>query len=359
MSSFHDVTNQTMQQMAHVPKRAKIEPPLPPLLLVLEEVGISYMKHSEQFVLRRAVSSIQASLNSSMKLQSKNVEFMHLLEAHISNAENLYSFLIPTSSHDSVCRILLGVLHLQVGIADMLLSKLAQHICEEDEVEQQGTIGSICRLILHQFRWLHSRSPQLDLIPKLLDFIQAFPLSLKRDMIAMLPDIADDSDHQKIVVALHSIMTDDSSCTIPILDALSILNVPTDMCHDMISHVIAALASAPPQHLPVIIKFLVQTCDLERSDRVISAMRKQLSCMNTAPDSGVEDVATLVIDSLASGLRFRPEFASKFLSTISSVSTRDAIVVVDYWVLIILSSFSHTKAAALKVIALLIPARFQ
>jgi hypothetical protein len=178
-------------------------------------------------------------------------------------------------------------------------------------------------------------------------------------MIAMLPDIADDSDHQKIVVALHSIMTDDSSCTIPILDALSILNVPTDMCHDMISHVIAALASAPPQHLPVIIKFLVQTCDLERSDRVISAMRKQLSCMNTAPDSGVEDVATLVIDSLASGLRFRPEFASKFLSTISSVSTRDAIVVVDYWVLIILSSFSHTKAAALKVIALLIPARFQ
>ena len=177
-------------------------------------------------------------------------------------------------------------------------------------------------------------------------------MSLKRDVIAILPDIADDSDHQTIVVALHTIMTDDSSCTIPILDALSILNVPSDMCHDMTTHVVAALASAPAQHLPVIIKFLIQTCDLDRSDRVISAMRKQLSCMGTSAEYGVDDAVTLAIDALASGLRFRPEFASKFLSTISSIGAREAILIVDYWVLLILSSFSHTKAAALKVIRL-------
>ena len=336
--------------MAHAAKKSKQEPQLSPLLSVLEEVGVSYMQHSEQFILRRAVSSIQTSLSSTMKLQDKGQEFMQMLTEHFTDSENLNAFLMPTNTHDSVCRILLGVLPLQVRLTDLLLHNLAQHICDEEEVEQQGTVGSICRLILHQFRWLHARAPHLDLVPKIINLIQAFPLSLKRDAIAILPDIAYDSDHQTIVVALHTIMTDDSSCTIPILDALSILNVPSDLCHEMTSHVISALASDPPQHLPVIIKFLIQTCDLDKSDRVISAMRKQLSCMDASTDSGVDDAITLVIDALASGLRFRPEFASKFLSVVSLISTRDAIVIVDYWVLLILSSFSHTKAAALKVI---------
>lgn len=348
MSSLRDLTNQAAE-MAHAAKKAKLEPQLSPLLSILDEVGISYMRHSETFVLRRAVSSMQSSLTVNMKLQNKRQEFMQLLEEYLADPDNLNAFLMPTNTHESLCRIMLGVLPLQVRITDLLLSKLAQHIGDEDEVEQQGTVGSICRLILHQFRWLHARAQQLELIPKILNLIQAFPLSLKRDVIAILPDIADDCDHQAIVVALHNIMTDDTSCTIPILDALSILNVPTDLCHELTSDVVAALASAPPHHLPVIIKFLMQTCDLEKSDRVISAMRKQLSCMNVSPESGSDDAVTLVIDALASGLRFRPEFASKFLSTISSIGAREAIVVVDYWVLLILSSFSHTKAAALKV----------
>ena len=191
-----------------------------------------------------------------------------------------------------------------------LLTKLAQHICDEDAVEQQGTVGSICRLILHQFRWLHARAHQLDLIPKILNLIQAFPLSLKRDAIAILPDIAEDSDHKTIVVALQYIMTDDTSCTIPILDALSILNVPSDLCHEMTTHVVATLASAHPEDLPVIIKFLMQTCDLDKSDRVISAMREQLSFMDAPSESGADDSTTLLIGALAAGLRLRPEFAS-------------------------------------------------
>jgi hypothetical protein len=348
MSALRDATNRGAD-MAHPAKKARPEPQLSPLLSILDDVGVSYMQHSEQFVLRRAVSSIQVSLSSIMKPQNKGQDFLQLLEQHFTDSENLNAFLMPTNTHDSVCRILLGVLPLQAKITDLLLSKLAQHICDEEEVEQQGTIGSICRLILHQFRWLHARAPQLDLIPKILNLIQAFPASLKRDVIAILPDIADDSDHETIVVALHTIMTDVSSCTIPILDALSILNVPSNLCPDMTSHVVAALASAPPPHLPVIIKFLMQTCDLEKSDRVISAMRKQLSCMDTDGIAGAGDTATLVIDALASGLRFRPEFASKFLSTIGSIASREAILIVDYWVLLILSSFSHTKAAALKV----------
>ena len=348
MSSLRDLTNQSAE-MAHLAKKSKPEPQLSPLLSILEEVGVSYMRHSDTYVLRRAVSSMQASLASTMKLQSKSQEFMHLLEEHFSESDCLNAFLMPTNTHDSLCRILLGVMPLQVRITDWLLTKLAQHICDEDAVEQQGTVGSICRLILHQFRWLHARAHQLDLIPKILNLIQAFPLSLKRDAIAILPDIAEDSDHQTIVVALHSIMTDDTSCTIPILDALSILNVPSDLCHEMTTHVVATLASAPPEDLPVIIKFLMQTCDLDKSDRVISAMRKQLSCMDAPSESGADDSTILVIDALASGLRFRPEFASKFLSTISSIGSREAIVIVDYWVLLILSSFSHTKSAALKV----------
>ena len=348
MSSLRDLTNQSAE-MAHAAKKAKLEPQQSPLLSILDDVGISYMRHSETFVLRRAVSSMQSSLAGTMKLQEKSQEFMLLLEEYLADPEHLNVFLMPTNTHDSLCRILLGVLPLQVRITDLLLSKLAQHICDEDDVQQQGTVGSICRLILHQFRWLHARAQQLELIPKILNLIQVFPLSLKRDVIAILPDIADDSDHQTIVVALHNIMTDDTSCTIPILDALSILNVPSDLCQEMTSHVVAALASAPPQDLPVIIKFLMQTCDLDKSDRVISAMRKQLSCMDLSSESDVDDAVTLVIDALASGLRFRPEFASKFLSTISSIGTREAIVIVDYWVLLILSSFSHTKVAALKV----------
>jgi hypothetical protein len=349
--SLRDLTNQSTE-MARASKKSKVEPHLSPLLTILEEVGISYMQHSDQFVLRRAVSSMQASLTTIMKLHNKIQEFIQMLDDYFSESENLNAFLMPTNTHESICRVLLGVIPLQVRITDLLLSKLALHICDEDEVEQQGTVGSICRLILNQFRWLHARAPQLDLIPKILNLIQAFPLSLKRDAIAILPDIADDSDHQTIVVALHTIMTDDSSCMIPILDALSILNVPSDVCQEMTSHVVAALASAPPQHLPVIIKFLIQTCELDKSDRVISAMRKQLSCMGTSSEPGVDDSVTLVIDALASGLRFRPEFASKFLSTISSICTREAILIVDYWVLLILSSFSHTKVAALKVLGL-------
>jgi hypothetical protein len=348
MSSLRDLTNQAAE-MTHAAKKAKSELQLSPLLTILDEVGILYMRHSDTYVLRRAVSSIQASLASTMKLQSKSQEFMHLLEEHLSISEHLNAFLMPTNTHDSLCRILLGVLPLQVRITDFLLTKLAEHICEEDAVEQQGTVGSICRLILHQFRWLHARAHQLDLIPKIIDLIQAFPLSLKRDAIAILPDIADDSDHQTIVVALHNIMTDDTTCTIPILDALSILNVPNDLCHEMTTHVVATLASAPPADLPVIIKFLMQTCDLEKSDRVISALRKQLSCIDAASESGANDSATLIIDALASGLRFRPDFASKCLSTISSICAREDIVMVDYWVLLILSSFSHTKSSALKV----------
>ena len=149
--SLRDLTNQSAE-MARAAKKAKIEPRLSPLLAILEEVGISYMQHSDQFVLRRAVSSMQASLCSTMKLQNKSQEFMQMLDEHFTESENLNAFLMPTNTHDSLCRILLGVLHLQVTLTDLLLSKLVQHICDEDEVEQQGTVGSICRLILHQFR---------------------------------------------------------------------------------------------------------------------------------------------------------------------------------------------------------------
>jgi len=75
-------------------------------------------------------------------------------------------------------------------------------------VEQQGAIGSICRLILHQFRWRHARAPHLDLVPKIINSHSGVPFahsSATRSLI--LPDIAYDSDHPTIVVALHTIMT--------------------------------------------------------------------------------------------------------------------------------------------------------
>ncbi|XP_075429886.1 Fanconi anemia group D2 protein isoform X2 [Ascaphus truei] len=219
-------------------------------------------------------------------------EFIGGLESHIEDRERFRNCLLPcgnlpeedtsnavSSFHESLVKLLLGMETLQSPVINTLFEKLPEFLY--DSVGSDGI--SLPRLIINQFKWLDRIVDSKDLTSKIMQLISVAPVEIQHDLITSLPEILEDSQHNDVARELNSLLHENTSLTVPILDALSSLNLNRALLSEVRQSVMSTLSAVELEDLPVIIKFILHAVTPSDAAEVISELRRKLdleSCVS-------------------------------------------------------------------------------
>jgi len=254
-------------------------------------------------------------------------------------------------SSESLVKLLLGVgLDIQPALVACLFSKIPLYFDGDDD---NGKLAdSIPRLVLSQFKWLEMLTPDCKVVQQLLDLVEVAPLHIKREAIAIIPEVAQDEDHAEVVDKLHAQLDADPLCTNAILDALSNLTLDSLLLVEVADKVMDLLRTAEPSDLPVVVRYLVQSCSgsQELAKRTVHKLRSNLSFFTPASPSASEEDGKapdegqhLTLEALRSGLKFRKVLVSCLLEEIRGVENADDHKPFDIWALIMLREIGEPK----------------
>ncbi|KAF9997114.1 Fanconi anemia group D2 protein [Entomortierella chlamydospora] len=324
---------------------------------ICQQAGLTLGTNGAQNVLhvepsrfqRDAARLIQRSQPDSGYIES----FLESLQEHLEDPLNLKSCLVPISVPgakgsslplgESLIRILLGIDILQPGLMDRLLDRIFDYL-NEDAKE-----SSIPKLILQQMKWLNNIIEPTQLTSKLLEVTGMSPISIQRDIITSLPEIVPDSEHRTVVLGLVELMENSSELMVPILDALSNLNLQSEVLVNARNHVLDKLESAELEDLPVVIKFLLQTVEPDTVGEVIETIRANLDfesinklqksskqkSKSRAPNQTPE---VLILDALKSGIRFQKFVTDAWYKALVAIPKANQHKVIDIMVIFIMHS---------------------
>ncbi|KAF9150212.1 Fanconi anemia group D2 protein [Linnemannia schmuckeri] len=285
--------------------------------------------------------------------------FLEGLQEHLEDADNLRICLIPIiktsdngqqtfSNGESLVRILLSIDIIQPGLMEALLERIFAFLSDEEKESPTP------KLILQQMRWLNNIIEPAQLSAKLLEVIGVSSVAIQRDIITSLPEIVPDSEHKTVVLGLFELMESSSELMVPILDALSNLNLQSDMLVNARNHVMDKLISAELDDLPIVIKFLLQTVEPENVGEVIETIRQKLDfrsinklqknsrtkskkvAINQTPE-------VLILDALKTGIRFQKFVMDAWFKALAAISKPGQYKVIDVMVMFILYSIVSLK----------------
>ena len=106
-------------------------------------------------------------------------------------------------SSDSLVKVLLriGLEAVQPALVACLFAKIPEYFDGDDN---DGRLAdSIPRLVLAQFKFLEVNMPESKVTSQLLDLIDVAPIHIKREAIAIIPDVAVDEEHTEVVDRLR------------------------------------------------------------------------------------------------------------------------------------------------------------
>ncbi|KAF9341448.1 Fanconi anemia group D2 protein [Linnemannia elongata] len=285
--------------------------------------------------------------------------FLEGLQEHLEDADNLRICLIPIikssdtgqqafSNGESLVRILLSIDIIQQGLMEALLERIYGFLSDEEKE------SSIPKLILQQMRWLNNIIEPAQLSAKLLEVIGVSSVTIQRDIITSLPEIVPDSEHKTVVLGLFELMESSSELMVPILDALSNLNLQSDMLVNARNHVMNKLISAELDDLPIVIKFLLQTVEPDNVGDVIETIRQKLdfrsinklqksSRSKLKKASANQTPEVLILDALKIGIRFQKFVMDAWFKALAAISKPGQYKVIDVMVMFILYSIVSLK----------------
>ncbi|KAJ8259796.1 hypothetical protein GJAV_G00173550 [Gymnothorax javanicus] len=304
-------------------------------------------------------------------------EFMAGLEAHIEDQENFRNCLLPCvppvldqdsntsgSYQESLIRLLLGVEMLQAPVLKTLFEKLPEFMF--DGVGNDGL--NIPRIIMNQLKWLDRVIDSKDLADKLMQLVAVAPVEVQRDVITSLPEILEDCQHNDIAKELNSLLQQNTQLTVPVLDALSSLNLSPGLLAEVRGAVMSTLSAAELEDLPVMVKFILHTISATDAYEVVSDLRKKLElelCVlppvlqasqsrlknrggtgsSTVPSATTnQDCVTLVMDVIKSAVRFQKTISEAWLKAVESIDEPEDHKVIDLLVLFILHSTNTSQS---------------
>eukprot|EP00002_Diphylleia_rotans_P012860 TRINITY_DN250_c0_g1_i9.p1 TRINITY_DN250_c0_g1~~TRINITY_DN250_c0_g1_i9.p1 ORF type:complete len:1709 (-),score=385.21 TRINITY_DN250_c0_g1_i9:107-5233(-) len=256
----------------------------------------------------------------------------------------------------SLACILLQLTEIQPPLIDILVSKMHEHIMDENVHQSEG----IARMILTQFRWMGHVVDQRLLLEKLVETLQIGPPEIQRDVISILPEVVTDARHEAIFDALRDLMRGNLDLTVPVLDAVTQLNLSASVMAEARTLAVDALASAREDDLPTVVRFLLQSADEKDLARIVRDIRHNLhfssssplgsfmsSTQNSSRSKGKQSKSSisLTLDALRSGLQFRKDIAVAFLKEIQTLPAPEDHKIIDIWVLLILASMIHHHKA--------------
>uniref|UniRef100_A0AAQ5XN72 FA complementation group D2 n=1 Tax=Amphiprion ocellaris TaxID=80972 RepID=A0AAQ5XN72_AMPOC len=308
---------------------------------------------------------IRQQLQKSPRYPSIIQEFITDLESYIENSDRFRNCLLPcvpqlvdgysSSFQESLLRMLLGIEMLQTLIINTLLEKLPEFMLDGFVAADGGL--SIPRMIINQLKWLDRVVDAKELAVKLMELVSVAPVEVQRDIITSLPEILEDSQHNDIARELNSLLQENTQLTVPILDALSSLNLSSSLLTEVRGAVMATLAAVQLEDLPVVVKFILHSVSASDAYEVVCNLRKKLEleqCVlpavlqasqshNTHSDSATDSVV-LILDCIKSAVRFQKSISEAWLKAIESVEEVEDHKVIDLLVLFILHSTNANQS---------------
>ncbi|XP_031562635.1 Fanconi anemia group D2 protein-like [Actinia tenebrosa] len=261
-------------------------------------------------------------------------------------------------NQESLIRILLGIDLLQPRIANMLLEKLPELMGDENGHGSNNGETNTARLIMNQFRWLDRIVNSKELTEKMLEMVSITSPDVQHEIITCLPEVVDDTEHTGVALQLRELLLQNTSLAVPILYALSNLNLRQDLLAEVRVSVLQMLPSAELDDLPVVTKFILQSVSDNDAFEVISELRMNLDFGSLIPQSSStplnprqegasasadKDGELLTLDAIRSGIRFQKSVAEGWLKAIESVNSAALHKVIDLFVLLILHSTGNRK----------------
>uniref|UniRef100_A0A8D2ZEY8 FA complementation group D2 n=1 Tax=Scophthalmus maximus TaxID=52904 RepID=A0A8D2ZEY8_SCOMX len=309
-----------------------------------------------------------ARLNGrSSRFPKKDTEFITGLESHIEDPESFRNCLLPCvpqlsdgdassvsgSFQESLLRMLLGIEMLQTSIINTLLEKLPEFM-----LDGTGDGGiSVPHLIINQLKWLDRVVDSKELATKLMELVSVAPVDVQQDIITSLPEILEDSQHNDIARELNSLLQTNTQLTVPILDALSSLNLSSSLLTEVRGAVMSTLAAVQLEDLPVVVKFILHSVSAFDAYEVVNSLRKKLELEQcvlppvlqasqsrmrgkgaamAASTHAAGSSVTLIMDGIKSAVRFQKMISEAWLKAIESVDEAENHKVIDLLVLFIL-----------------------
>ncbi|KAI3370125.1 hypothetical protein L3Q82_024917 [Scortum barcoo] len=349
--------------------------------VLLREAGVTLKKGgtSNEIAVDQVVfqKRIQQKLQKSPRYPGIVQEFTAGLESHIEDPERFRNCLLPcvprlcdgdssnvSSFQESLLRMLLGIEMLQTFVINILLEKLPEFM-----FEGTGDGGlSIPRVIINQLKWLDRVVDSKELAAKLMELVSVAPIEVQRDIITSLPEILEDSQHNDIARELNSLLQENTQLTVPVLDALSSLNLSSSLLTEVRGAVMGTLAAVQLEDLPVVVKFILHAVSAADAHEVVCDLRKKLEleqCIlppvlqasqslikgkgpvtsGSTPAAGSsQDSIALVLDSIKSAVRFQKTISEAWLKAIESVDEVEDHKVIDLLVLFILHSTNANQS---------------
>ncbi|NXF38228.1 FACD2 protein, partial [Nyctibius bracteatus] len=212
-------------------------------------------------------------------------QFISGLESHIKDRNQFKNCLLPctpiwteglrTLMHsycESLIKLLLGIKILQPAVITLLLEKIPEFF-----FDVVGTFGTnFPRLIVNQFKWLDRLLDSQDLVKKLMQMVSVSPVPIQHDIITSLPEILEDSQKSEVARELSCLLKQGRRLTVPILDALSRLDLDADLLAEVRQSAMTIVPSVKLEDLPVVVKFILHNVKAADAVEVISDLRKSL-----------------------------------------------------------------------------------
>uniref|UniRef100_A0A3Q4GAA2 FA complementation group D2 n=1 Tax=Neolamprologus brichardi TaxID=32507 RepID=A0A3Q4GAA2_NEOBR len=285
------------------------------------EIGV------DQVVFQRR---IQQQIQKSPRYPGIIQEFITALESYMENTDRFRNCLLPYSTNDG------GV--------------------------------SIPRIIINQLKWLDRVVDAKDLASKLMELVSVAPVEVQCDIITSLPEILEDSQHNDIARELNSLLQEKTQLIVPILDALSSLNLTSSLLTEVRGAVMATLAAVQLEDLPVVVKFILHSVSASDAYEVVCNLRKKLELeqcvlppvlqvsqnhMNSKAAGGSasaaaagssQDSISLILDCIKSAVRFQKTISEAWIKAIESVDEVEGHKVMDLLVLLILHSTNANQS---------------
>ncbi|NXS94658.1 FACD2 protein, partial [Jacana jacana] len=301
-------------------------------------------------------------------------QFISGLESHIKDRNQFKNCLLPctpvraegsrTLVHsycESLIKLLLGITVLQPAVITLLLEKIPEFF-----FDIVGTFGTnFPRLIVNQFKWLDRLLDSQGLVKKLMQMVSVSPVPIQHDIITSLPEILEDSQQSEVARELSCLLKQGRRLTVPVLDALSRLDLDADLLAEVRQAAMTIVPSVKLEDLSVVVKFILNNVKAADAVEVISDLRKSLdlsSCVlplqilssqkklksQVQASSSMSQVATnqncvkLLFDVMKLAVRFQKDVSEAWIKAIENSTSVSDHKVLDLIVLLLIHS-TNTK----------------
>ncbi|KAH9503605.1 Fanconi anemia group D2 protein, partial [Bulinus truncatus] len=324
-----------------------------------KEAGLILKNGNSDNELSVAKVIFQKHLGSALKNRPggllENVQtFTSDFDEYIDDAKRFHKSLMPcilnadgkSSQTDSVVRLFLGVDVIQSTLMSLLLDKLPAFMGDiEDYIFENGQKVYIPRLLLSQYRFLDRIIDGKTLSKKLMETLSVCSLDAQKEIMACLPDVVEDSEHEEVAKNLRDELLNSKDLTCPVIEALTYLNITPDLVTEIRTSVLDILKSFSIPDLPVVIKFLLESVTSQDVVDVITEIRSSIDFSTSSKLSSdklakVKTGVKLTVDALKDRMQFKRFITEAWIKVLDAA--KDAKPV-DLFVLLILSWLKNNK----------------